>query len=190
MATLQSHTWTFEVSTSCCCFVICPRFWDNCVPKIHLTRAIFSRLGDCFGTPLLWRFLLVSIHNYDWQIFWGWNCRIGIVTDWVFSVLVFLLFAFFCRICWTHLVNEDSKIVVKYSSETAQINQSFCIKQKQSCFCHAWEPESGIYIWSELSLSFIHHFWSVFITSFWLGQIYCVSGSACISYRFMCFRFG
>ena len=140
--------------------IICPCFWENCVPKMDLSRAIFSRLGDCFGTPLLWRFLLVSIHNYDWQIFWGWNCRIGIVTDWVFSVLVFLLFAFFCRICWTHLVNEDSKIVVKYSSETAQINQSFCIKQKKSCFCHSWEPESGIYLWSELALSFIHHFWS------------------------------
>ena len=58
-------------------------FWENCVPKIDLTRAIFSTLGDCFETPLLRRFLLVSIHNYDWQIFQGWNWGIGIVTDWV-----------------------------------------------------------------------------------------------------------
>ena len=45
--------------------VICPCFLENCVLKIHLTRAIFSTLGDCFGTPLLRRFLLLSIHNYD-----------------------------------------------------------------------------------------------------------------------------
>ena len=63
--------------------VICPCFWENCVPKIHLTRAKFSRLGDCFGTPLLRRSLLLSIHNNDWQILQGWNCGIGIVTDWV-----------------------------------------------------------------------------------------------------------
>ena len=63
--------------------VICPCFWENCIPKIDLTRAIFSRLGDGFGTPLLRKFVLVSIHNYDWQTFQGWNCRIGIVTDWV-----------------------------------------------------------------------------------------------------------
>ena len=70
MAILQNHTWTFEVSTSCCCFfIICPCLWENCVPKIDLTRAIFSTLGDCFGTTLLWRFLLVSILNYDWQMF-------------------------------------------------------------------------------------------------------------------------
>ena len=50
-------------------YVICPCLWENCVPKIDLTRAIFSTRGDCFGTPLLWRFLLVSIHNYDWQMF-------------------------------------------------------------------------------------------------------------------------
>ena len=42
------------------------------------------------------------------------------------------------------MVNKDSKIVVKYSSERAQINQSFCIKQQQSYFCHSWEPEGGI----------------------------------------------
>ena len=36
---------------------------------------------------------------------------------------------------------------------------------------------SNIYLWSEVALSFIHHFWSVFITSFWLGQINCVWGS-------------
>ena len=63
--------------------VICPCFWENCIPKIDLTRAIFSRLGDGFGTPLLRKFLLVSIHNYDWQTFQGWNCPIRIVTDWV-----------------------------------------------------------------------------------------------------------
>ena len=63
--------------------VICRCFWENCVPKIDLTRAIFSRLGDCFGTHLLRKFLLLSIHNYDWQIFRGWNCGMGIVTDWV-----------------------------------------------------------------------------------------------------------
>ena len=63
--------------------VICPSFWETCVPKIHLTRAIFSTLGDCLGTSLLRRFLLLSIHNYDWQIPQGWNCGIGIVTDWV-----------------------------------------------------------------------------------------------------------
>ena len=62
--------------------VICPYFWENCVPKIDLTRALFSRLGDCFGTPLITKFLLVSIQNYDWQTFQGWNCGIGIVTDW------------------------------------------------------------------------------------------------------------
>ena len=50
-------------------YVIFPCLWENCVPKIDLTRAIFSTRGDCFGTPLLWRFLLVSIHNYDWQMF-------------------------------------------------------------------------------------------------------------------------
>ena len=49
--------------------VIRPCLWENCVPKIDLTRAIFSTLGDCFGTPSLWRFLLVSILNYDWQMF-------------------------------------------------------------------------------------------------------------------------
>ena len=65
------------------CCVICPCFWENCIPKVDLTRAIFSRLGDVFGTPLLRKFLLVSIHNYDWQTFQGWNCRIGIVTNWV-----------------------------------------------------------------------------------------------------------
>ena len=43
--------------------VICSCLWENCVPKIDLTRAIFSTLGDCFGTPLLWRFLLVSIDD-------------------------------------------------------------------------------------------------------------------------------
>ena len=44
-----------------------------------------------------------------------------------------------------HLVIEDgSKIVVKYSSDRAQINQYFCIKQQQSCFCHAWELEGRI----------------------------------------------
>ena len=64
-------------------YVVCPCFWENCIPKIDLTRAIFSRLGDGFGTPLLRKFLFVSIHNYDWQTFQGWNCRIGIVTDWV-----------------------------------------------------------------------------------------------------------
>ena len=58
-------------------------FLRNCVPKIDLTGAIFSRLGDCFGTPLLRIFRLVSIHNYDWQTCQGWNCGIGIVTDWV-----------------------------------------------------------------------------------------------------------
>ena len=31
--------------------------------KIELTRAILSRFGDYFGTPLFRRFLLVSIHN-------------------------------------------------------------------------------------------------------------------------------
>ena len=69
--------------------IICPCFWENCVPEMDLSRAIFSRLGDCFGTPLLWRFLLVSVHNYDWQIFWGWNCGIGIVTDWVLTAVMF-----------------------------------------------------------------------------------------------------
>ena len=65
--------------------VICPCFRETCVPKIHLrlTRAIFSRLCYCFGTPLLRRFLFLSIHNYDWQILQGWNCGIGIVTEWV-----------------------------------------------------------------------------------------------------------
>ena len=132
----------------------------------------------------------------------------------------------YCRICWTHIVNEDSKIVVKYSSERAQINQSFCIKQQQSCFCHEWEPEgdvaadpkrshqwcatltpnntktmgrmtchcfqwpirrdlriscytTGARRWHLIIMirSFIYHFWSVFITSFWVGQINCVWGS-------------
>ena len=86
MATLQSHTWTFEVSTFCCCCVLFVLLWENCVPKIDHTRAIFSRLGNCFGTPSLWRFLLVSIHNCDWQIFQGWNCGVGIVADWVRAV--------------------------------------------------------------------------------------------------------
>ena len=63
--------------------VICPWFWENYVPKIHLTRAKFSRLGEGFGTPLLRRSLLLSIHNNDWQILQGWNCGIGIVTHWV-----------------------------------------------------------------------------------------------------------
>ena len=63
--------------------VICSCFWENCVPKIDLTRAIFSTLGDCFGTPLLRKSLLVSIHNYDWQTFQWWNCGIDIVIKWV-----------------------------------------------------------------------------------------------------------
>ena len=54
----------------------------------------------------------------------------------------FVCLFFFCRICGTNLGNEDSKFVVKYSSERAQsINQSFCIKQRQSCFCHASESQ-------------------------------------------------
>ena len=62
--------------------VICPCLWENCVRKIDLySRAIFRTLGDCFGTPLLWRFLLASILNYDLQMFYGWICGIGIVTD-------------------------------------------------------------------------------------------------------------
>ena len=64
-------------------WVTCPCFWENCVAKIDLTRAIFSRLGDCFRTPLLRKFLLVSIHYYDWHTFQGLNCGIGVVTDWV-----------------------------------------------------------------------------------------------------------
>ena len=63
--------------------VICPCLWENCVPEIDLTRAIFSTLGHCFGSPLLWRFLLVCVLNYDWQMFQEWNCGIGIVTDWI-----------------------------------------------------------------------------------------------------------
>ena len=43
--------------------------------------------------------------------------------------LVFLLFVFIVGFA-EHTVNEDSKIVVKYSSERAQNNQSFCIKQQ------------------------------------------------------------
>ena len=39
-----------------------------------------------------------------------------------------------CRICSTHLVNEDSKIVVKYSSERAQINESFCMNSNKVAF--------------------------------------------------------
>ena len=37
--------------------------------------------------------------------------------------------------------------------------------------------------WSMIR-NFIYHFWSVFITSLWVGQINCVWGS--ISYRVMC----
>ena len=65
--------------------VICPCIWENCVPKIDPTRAIFSRLAHCLGAPLLRRFLLLSTYNHDWQIFqgWNWGIGIGIVTDWV-----------------------------------------------------------------------------------------------------------
>ena len=48
--------------------VICP-----CL----ITRAIFSRLGDCFGTPLLeGSFLFLFITKI-----YGWNCGIGIDTE-------------------------------------------------------------------------------------------------------------
>ena len=50
--------------------VICP-----CL----ITRAIFSRLGDCFGTPLLeGSFLFLFITKI-----YGWNCGIGIDTEWL-----------------------------------------------------------------------------------------------------------
>ena len=40
-------------------FWICRCLWENCVPKIELTRAILRSLGDCFGTPLLRRSFLI-----------------------------------------------------------------------------------------------------------------------------------
>ena len=40
-------------------FCICRCLWENCVPKIELTRAILRSLGDCFGTPLLRRSFLI-----------------------------------------------------------------------------------------------------------------------------------
>ena len=88
----------------------------------------------------------------------------------------------FCRICWTHLVNEDSKLWssrVKYSSERVQINQSFCIKQQQKLLLSCMRARRWhiIYFWSEGALSFIHHIWRVLATPFWLGQINCVWGS-------------
>ena len=49
--------------------VICPCLWENCVPKLDLTEPYLVDFDNYFGTPLFRRFLLVSIHNYDWQMF-------------------------------------------------------------------------------------------------------------------------
>ena len=61
--------------------------------------------------------------------------------------------------------------MVKYSSVRAQINQSFCIKQQQSCFfsCMRARMWHLIYIWSGGALSFIDYFWSVSATCFCLS---------------------
>ena len=70
MAILQSHTWTFEVSTSCCCFLLFVLVFEKKKKKkLTLPEPYLEHFCDCFGTPLLWRFLLVSILNYDWQMF-------------------------------------------------------------------------------------------------------------------------
>ena len=103
-----------------------------------------------------------------------------------FKQCFYIFFVFLsCRICQTHIVNEDSKIVVEYSSERAQINQSFCIKQQQSFFCHAWEPEGGIYIiyYKKLYLSLLKCIYYFLVSGTnWL----CLRVYACISYRVMC----
>ena len=99
---------------------------------------------------------------------------------------IFFLVFLSCRICQTHIVNEDSKILVNYSSERAQINQSFCIKQQQSCFCHAWwEPEGGILIIydKKLYLWLLKCIYYLFVSGTnWL----CLRVNACISYIVMC----
>ena len=129
MATLQSHTWTSEVKHFLLLFcVICPCFWEYCVPKIHLTRAILSRLGDCFGTPLLRRFLLLSIHNYDWQILQGWNCGIGIVRDWV---LLLSSHTFRLKMAEINYIRNWRRASVRTRCVKFQSTDSVCV---ENCF--------------------------------------------------------
>ena len=94
-------------------------------------------------------------------------------------VLVFLAFVFFKRICWTHLVNEDSKILVKYYPDLRghkSINLSV-LNSNKAAFVMKARRWHLMYLWSESTLGFIHHFWSVLATSFWLEQINCVWAS-------------
>ena len=59
-----------HLNTSCCCFVLFVFVFEKIASqKLTLPEPYLAHFCDCFGTPLLWRFPLVSILNYDWQMF-------------------------------------------------------------------------------------------------------------------------
>ena len=70
------------------------------------------------------------------------------------------------KLCSSTLSEGTNQSIFLYKTATKLLLS--CMRARR------WQP---IYLWSEGALSFIHHFWSVFITFFWLGQINCVWGS-------------
>ena len=68
------------------------------------------------------------------------------------------------------------------TSERAQINQTFCIKQKQNCFCHALEPEGGMKVVALFNTSEVY----LLLLCEWDKLTVCLRVNACISFRVMC----
>ena len=88
-----------------------------------------------------------------------------------------LFVCLYCSICWTHIVNE---LTVKLWSSTLlrghkSINISVLNSNKVAFVMYeSQKVASKLFVIRSL---IIYHFWSVFITSSWLGQINCVWGS-------------
>ena len=84
MAILQSHTWTFEVSTSCCCFVLFVLVFEKIASqKLTLPEPYLVHLATVLGRLCYEGFFLFLFLTTIDRCFKDGYCGVGIVTDWM-----------------------------------------------------------------------------------------------------------